>query len=40
MRGPDSRWIEEEVFMKKWKMRRWDEIDNAGRVALIPLEGP
>ena len=37
MRGPDLRLIEEEEFMKKWKMRRWNEIENTGRVALIPL---
>ena len=40
MRGPDSRKVEEEVFMKKWKMRKWNDSEDTRRVALIPLEGP
>jgi len=38
MWGPDLRKVEEEVFIRKWKMRKMNEIDNTGRVALIPLD--
>ena len=40
MRGSDSRKVEEEVLMKKWKMRRWNDSEDTRTVAPIPPEGP